>query len=206
MNPSWPSMLMSSTLARDSSSVLRSRPIGLPRYQVNEKCGPRMPPPASHWQPTEVRRGVDQAGDPGLFGHRLVADAAALAERTARARRSACGAGVCGTLGSGRLRIRAGGKHRNHGRGRHGQRLRVAAPSYGRARALGVTPCTVAAALNAQPPTCRLTWPFQRILRCRGRTRTPRSRCATVAGCSGRCCDSMCGRTEGCSPSLRCSS
>src|ERR1700758_5815935 len=53
MNPPWPSMLMSSTLARDSSSVLRSRPIGLPRYQVNEKCGPRMPPPASHWHPIE---------------------------------------------------------------------------------------------------------------------------------------------------------
>src|ERR1700754_3846894 len=48
-------MLMSSTLARDSSSVFRSRPIGLPRYQVNEKCGPRMPPPCSHWQPTELR-------------------------------------------------------------------------------------------------------------------------------------------------------
>src|SRR5882757_7684156 len=46
-------MLMSSTLARDSSSVLRSRPIGLPRYQEKEKSGPRMPPPASHWQPTE---------------------------------------------------------------------------------------------------------------------------------------------------------
>ncbi len=46
-------MLMSSTLVRDSSSVLRSRPIGLPRYHVNEKCGPRMPPPASHWHPTE---------------------------------------------------------------------------------------------------------------------------------------------------------
>src|ERR1700684_1744412 len=46
-------MLMSSTLERDSSSVLRSRPIGLPRYQENEKCGPRMAPPASHWQPTE---------------------------------------------------------------------------------------------------------------------------------------------------------
>ena len=55
MNPAWPSMLMSSTLARDSSSVLRSRPMGLPRYQVNEKCGPRMPPPTSHWQPTELR-------------------------------------------------------------------------------------------------------------------------------------------------------
>src|SRR5258705_4788098 len=48
-------MLRSSTLARDNSSVLRSRPIGLPRYQVNEKCGPRMPPPCSHWQPTELR-------------------------------------------------------------------------------------------------------------------------------------------------------
>src|SRR5215213_8515108 len=48
-------MLMSSTLARDSSSVLRSLPIGLPRYQVNEKWGPRMPPPCSHWQPTELR-------------------------------------------------------------------------------------------------------------------------------------------------------
>src|ERR1700750_472359 len=46
-------MLMSSTLDRDSSSVLRSRRIGLPRYKENEKCGPRMPPPASHWQPTE---------------------------------------------------------------------------------------------------------------------------------------------------------
>src|SRR3954447_3636846 len=46
-------MLMSSTLARDSSSVLRSRPIGLPRYQEKEKCGPEIPPPASHWQPTE---------------------------------------------------------------------------------------------------------------------------------------------------------
>src|SRR6201995_3124896 len=46
-------MLMSSTLDRDSSSVLRSRPIGLPRYQEKEKCGPRIPPPASHWQPTE---------------------------------------------------------------------------------------------------------------------------------------------------------
>jgi hypothetical protein len=22
---------------------------------VNEKCGPRMPPPCSHWQPTELR-------------------------------------------------------------------------------------------------------------------------------------------------------
>src|ERR1700739_1672543 len=53
MKPPWPSMLMSSTLARDSSSVLRSRPIGLPRYQEKEKCGPRMPPPASHWHPTE---------------------------------------------------------------------------------------------------------------------------------------------------------
>src|SRR5271168_4333147 len=48
-------MLMSSTLARDSSSVLRSRPIGLPRYQEKEKCGPKMPPPANHWQPTEFR-------------------------------------------------------------------------------------------------------------------------------------------------------
>src|ERR1700741_511154 len=48
-------MLTSSTLARDSSSVLRSRPVGLTRYPVNEKCGPRMPPPCSHWQPTEVR-------------------------------------------------------------------------------------------------------------------------------------------------------
>lgn len=54
MNPLWPSMLMSSTLVRDSSSVLRSRPMGLPRYQVKEKCGPRMPPPASHWHPTEL--------------------------------------------------------------------------------------------------------------------------------------------------------
>src|SRR6267378_2632143 len=53
--PLCPSMLRSSTLARESSSVLRSRPIGLPRYQVNEKCGPRMPPPCSHWQPTELR-------------------------------------------------------------------------------------------------------------------------------------------------------
>src|ERR1700741_3144759 len=48
-------MLTSSTLARDSSSVLRSRPVGLTRYPVNEKCGPRMPPPCSHWQPTELR-------------------------------------------------------------------------------------------------------------------------------------------------------
>src|ERR1700676_2220542 len=55
MKPPWPSMLMSSTLARASSSVLRSRPIGLPRYQVNEKCVPTMPPPTSHWQPTELR-------------------------------------------------------------------------------------------------------------------------------------------------------
>src|SRR5271166_3142635 len=55
MKPPCPSMLMSSTLARESSSVLRSRPIGLPRYQENEKCGPRMPPPANHWQPTEFR-------------------------------------------------------------------------------------------------------------------------------------------------------
>src|SRR5215475_4799129 len=55
MNPLWPSMLMSSTLARDNSSVLRSRPIGLPRYQVKEKCGPRIPPPCSHWQPIELR-------------------------------------------------------------------------------------------------------------------------------------------------------
>src|SRR6201998_3209451 len=55
MKPLWPSMLMSSTLARDSSSVLRSRPIGLPRYQEKEKWGPRMPPPASHWHPTEFR-------------------------------------------------------------------------------------------------------------------------------------------------------
>src|ERR1700726_4241634 len=46
-------MLMSSTLDRASSSFWRSRPIGLPRYQENEKCGPRIPPPASHWQPTE---------------------------------------------------------------------------------------------------------------------------------------------------------
>ena len=53
MNPSWPSMLTFSTLARDSSSVLRSRPMGLPRYQEKEKCGPLMPPPASHWHPTE---------------------------------------------------------------------------------------------------------------------------------------------------------
>ncbi|SGO19369.1 Uncharacterised protein [Mycobacterium tuberculosis] len=53
MKPLWPSMLMSSTLARDNSSVLRSRPIGLPRYQEKEKCGPKIPPPASHWQPTE---------------------------------------------------------------------------------------------------------------------------------------------------------
>ncbi len=53
MKPSWPSMLMSSTLVRDSSSVLRSRPIGLPRNQVNEKLGPTMPPLSSHWQPTE---------------------------------------------------------------------------------------------------------------------------------------------------------
>src|SRR5246500_3552025 len=51
--PPWPLMLMSSTLDRDNSSVLRSRPIGLPRYQEKEKCGPRIPPPASHWQPTE---------------------------------------------------------------------------------------------------------------------------------------------------------
>src|SRR5689334_11637820 len=47
-------MLMSSTLVRDSSSVLRSRPMGLPRYQLKEKWGPRMPPPSSHWQPTDV--------------------------------------------------------------------------------------------------------------------------------------------------------
>src|SRR5574337_264736 len=53
MKPLWPSMLMSSTLVRDTSSVLRSRPIGLPRYQEKEKCGPTMPPRASHWQPTE---------------------------------------------------------------------------------------------------------------------------------------------------------
>ena len=52
--PSWPSMLMSSTLVRVSSSVLRSAPDGLPRNQVKEKCGPRMPPPASHWHPTEL--------------------------------------------------------------------------------------------------------------------------------------------------------
>src|SRR6185312_6098801 len=55
MNPQWPLMLMSSTLASESSSVLRSRPIGLPRYQEKEKCGPRIPPPASHWHPTEFR-------------------------------------------------------------------------------------------------------------------------------------------------------
>ncbi|ELP45829.1 hypothetical protein D522_14415 [Mycobacterium avium subsp. paratuberculosis S5] len=55
MKPLWPLMLMSSTLARESSSVLRSRPIGLPRYQEKEKCGPRIPPPASHWHPTELR-------------------------------------------------------------------------------------------------------------------------------------------------------
>ena len=41
-------MLMSSTLVRDSSIVLRSRPMGLPRNQVNEKCGPRMLPPDNH--------------------------------------------------------------------------------------------------------------------------------------------------------------
>ena len=55
MKPPWPLMLMSSTLARDNSSVLRSRPMGLPRYQEKEKCGPRIPPPASHWHPTEFR-------------------------------------------------------------------------------------------------------------------------------------------------------
>src|SRR5215467_2458291 len=55
IKPPWPLMLMSSTLARDNSSVLRSRPIGLPRYQEKEKCGPRIPPPASHWHPTELR-------------------------------------------------------------------------------------------------------------------------------------------------------
>src|SRR6478609_3729662 len=53
MNPSWPSILMSSTLVRVNSSVLRSRPIGLPRYQEKEKCGPVIWPPANHWQPTE---------------------------------------------------------------------------------------------------------------------------------------------------------
>ena len=37
MKPSCPSMLMSSTLVRDSSMVLRSRPMGLPRNQVKEK-------------------------------------------------------------------------------------------------------------------------------------------------------------------------
>ena len=99
MNPSWPSMLMSSTLARDSSSVLRSRPIGLPRYQVNEKCGPRMPPPTSHWQPTELRRGVHQAGDPGQLDDRLVADAAALREERSVRGVLRCGAVVCGTSG-----------------------------------------------------------------------------------------------------------
>src|SRR5690242_18965233 len=55
MKPLCPLMLMSSTLARESSSVLRSRPMGLPRYHEKEKCGPRMPPPASHWYPTELR-------------------------------------------------------------------------------------------------------------------------------------------------------
>ena len=62
MKPLWPSMLMSSTLVRDSSSVLRSRPIGLPRYQVNEKCGPD---DAAVLQPLAtygVARGVDEAG------------------------------------------------------------------------------------------------------------------------------------------------
>ena len=144
MNPSWPSMLMSSTLARESSSVLRSRPIGLPRYQVNEKCGPRMPPPTSHWQPTEVRRRVDQTGDAGQFAHRLVADASAL-----RKERSVRGVLLrrrrLRHLGRGRLRIGACGKHRNHGRSRHGQRLRFPA-SLPVAHVLGVTPCTVAAA------------------------------------------------------------
>ncbi len=27
--------------------------MGLPRNQVNEKCGPKMLPPDNHWQPTE---------------------------------------------------------------------------------------------------------------------------------------------------------
>ena len=80
MKPLWPLMLMSSTLARDSSSVLRSRPMGLPRYQEKEKCGPRMPPPASHWQPDRVPGGVDQSGDLGQLRYRLVADATALRE------------------------------------------------------------------------------------------------------------------------------
>ena len=77
MKPLWPSMLMSSTLVRDSSSVLRSRPIGLPRYQVNEKCGPD---DAAVLQPLAaggVACGVDEADGSGQLADRLVADPAA---------------------------------------------------------------------------------------------------------------------------------
>jgi len=53
---------MLSTLVRDSSSVLRSRPMGLPRNEVNEKCGPVIPPLANHWQPTEFLAVVTRLG------------------------------------------------------------------------------------------------------------------------------------------------
>ncbi|SLC77015.1 Uncharacterised protein [Mycobacteroides abscessus subsp. massiliense] len=53
MKPLYPAISMSSTLGRVRSSVARSRPMGLPRYQLKEKCGPTMLPPRSQTQPTE---------------------------------------------------------------------------------------------------------------------------------------------------------
>ncbi len=195
MNPSWPSMLMSSTLVRDSSSVLRSRPIGLPRYQVKEKCGPRMPPPASHWHPTEFVGRLHQAGHPGLLGHRLIGDAAALREHRAvlgvgRLR----GATAATGSGDGPLGVRDMRHRQNRRRpGRHGQFARRC-----HAHLLRVTACTVAAAL--EPTTdMPLDLPFCRDSRRCSPTRccSPHGRCATVTRCSWRCCDSMSGRTGG---------
>jgi hypothetical protein len=48
MYPLWPSIVMSSTLVRLISSFFRSRPMGLPRNQLNENQGPEMLPFTSH--------------------------------------------------------------------------------------------------------------------------------------------------------------
>src|SRR5258705_2936221 len=196
-------MLRSSTLARDNSSVLRSRPIGLPRYQVNEKRAPRMPPPCSHWHPTELRafltKPVTCVGSASVWSV-IPRHSGNMGPWAA----FCVGAGDCGAQGE------VDPELSEHAANTGIMAAAATASAFADrvlpvAHLLGVTPCTVAAAqyLNHRMPTDLLIY---RILRWPCRTRLRRGRYATVTGCCGHCCDGMRDRTDRCSRSLRGSS
>src|SRR5258708_1085588 len=158
-----------------------------------------MPPPCSHWQPTELRAVLTKPVT-------LVCSASVWSEIPPHSGNMGpweafcVGAGDCGAPGE------VDPELSEHAANTGIMAAAATASAFADrvlpvAHLLGVTPCTVAAAqyLNHRMPTDLLIY---RILRWPCRTRLRRGRYATVTGCFCHCIYCMSDRTDLFSPSL----